>query len=645
MIRKTNNAICVVCFLMGMLATSMPKALMAQYSDHRGRYVDSIETVLASHTPPQGDDLLRAYRDLAWGYLQINGKKSEENAHKLLALTYPAKKLNLRVDALRLLGLRAYGSNDYDTALKYYNQALAVTDSMRSDSRYSEKDIDDNLSSLYGSIGNLYNIQDEVLLAIEYYQKALPIFEKYNWRESQTILYHNIGELYFSMGNNEEAKRNFRLAIEKGTATGDSLMVALPTRGLMKVHIRNNNYQLALDAANACYAYYLPHKNEEPEDYMQVLAGMARINLMEGHVDVRQAETLITEALALAHEERGAETLSDVYSAATEVSMVKREWQKAADYAMLAIDADPNETYSDIDNYAQLAEIYAQMGQKEKAAEYVHKLQQSMERFSTEHYQSGLSQMEVKYQTLQKEAEITRLKKEKQWFTWGTILGGVILLLVVILFFIVERWRKLRRQHEEMMVRIDAEAKERERIGRDLHDRMGALLTGIKLNLELFAQNRQDDIAKDNALKLTDEAVVEMRNVAHHLMPDSLKRYGLHTALSNFCMSVPTVSFTFVGKEHRLPKAKEEAIYYIVHELVNNAAKNAHANNIHVQLIMNEGYTAVNVSDNGQGLPEQTESLRFGMQGIEQRVKAIDGLLDIYSKPGEGTEVNIEIKE
>ena len=154
-----------------------------------------------------------------------------------------------------------------------------------------------------------------------------------------------------------------------------------------------------------------------------------------------------------------------------------------------------------------------------------------------------------------------------------------------------------------------------------------------------------DDIAKDNALKLTDEAVVEMRNVAHHLMPDSLKRYGLHTALSNFCMSVPTVSFTFVGKEHRLPKAKEEAIYYIVHELVNNAAKNAHANNIHVQLIMNEGYTAVNVSDNGQGLPEQTESLRFGMQGIEQRVKAIDGLLDIYSKPGEGTEVNIEIKE
>ena len=618
---------------------------MAQYSDHRGRYVYSIETVLASPTPPQGDDLLRAYRDLAWGYLQTNGKKSEESARKLLALTYPAKALKLRVDALRILGLQAYGRNNYDTALEYFDQALAVTDSMRSDNRYSEKDIDDNLSSLYGSIGNLYNMQDQALLAIEYYQKALPIFEKYNWRESQTILYHNIGELYLSMGNDEEAERNYLLAIEKGTETGDSLMMVLSKYGLAKIYIGQNNYDKAAEALNQSYIYYANHQEEEPEAYMQVLAGMTKLHLTEGHTDLRQAEAYMNEALKMLKDDNGAETLSDVYSAAAEVSIVKHEWQKAADYAMMAIDADPNETYNDIDNYAKLAVIYAQMGQKEKAAEYIQKLQQGMERFSTEYYQSGLSQMEVKYQTLQKEAEIARLKKERQWFTWGAVLGGIILLLAVILFFFVERWRKLRRQHEEMMVRIDAETQERERIGRDLHDRMGALLTGIKLNMEVFARNKQDTIAKDNALKLTDEAIKEMRNVAHHLMPDSLKRYGLQTALSNFCQSVPTVSFTFVGKEHRLSKTKEEAIYYIVHELVNNAAKNAQASNIYVQLIMNEGYTAVNVSDNGQGLPEQTQSLRFGMQSIEQRVKAIDGLLDIYSKPGEGTEVNIEIKE
>ena len=641
--RESNNAIYI--FFIGVMAMLTPTALMGQYADHRGRYVDSIETVLTSTTPPKGDDLLRAYRDLAWGYLQKDGKKSEENARKLLALTYPTKAMMLRVDALRILGLHAYGKNDYATALKYFEQALAVNDSMRSESRYTEKNIDDNLSSLYGSIANLYNIQDQALLAIEYYQKALPIFEKYNWLESQTILYHNIGELYLSMGNTDEAKRNYELAVKKGTETGDSLMVALPTRGLMKIHIGNNDYEQALKAANTCYAYYHPHREEEPNDYLQVLAGLTRIHLMEGHTDLLLAEKTITEALSLLDEDAYSETLSDVYSATAELAMANHDWKKAADYSLKAIDADPNETFNDMDNYALLTEIYAMMGQKDKAAEYVHKLHQGMERFSTEHYQSGISQMEVRYQTLKKEAEIEQLKIEKRWWTWGTSLVCVILLLVILLFIIVSRWYKLRHQHKEVLVRIDAEAKERERIGRDLHDRMGALLTGIKLNLEVFAKNHQDTIAKDNALKLTDEAVVEMRNVAHHLMPDSLKRYGLHTALMNFCQSVPTVSFTFVGKEHRLPKPKEEAIYYIVHELVNNAAKNAHANNIYVQLIMNEGYTAVNVSDDGQGLPDQTQSLRFGMQSIEQRVKAIDGKLDIYSKPGEGTEVNIEIKE
>lgn len=627
-----------------MVALLVPITLMAQYADHRGRYVDSLETVLVSPNPPKGVALLEIYRNLMWGCIQTDGKKTIDYAHKVLALSYQLDNLDARFDALRMIGQMAYGGNDYDTALNYYGQALAVVDSMRSDKRYTEKELDNNLSMLYGSIANVYNIQDEALLAIDYYQKALPIFEKNNWLESQTILYHNIGELYLSMGNTEEAKRNFLLAIEKGTASGDSLMMAMPQYGLSIIYIEQDNYAKASEAINKSYSYYVNHRDQEPQGYLQALAGMTKMHLMEGHVDLPQAERCVAEALELLDEEIDAETLSDVYSVAAMVAMEKHAWQQAAGYVQQAIDADPHETYNDMGNYAQLAEIYAQLGQKDLAAEYIQKLNNGMKRFATEHYQSGISQMEVKYQTLQKEAEITQLKKEKQWLIWGAILAGMILLLLLVLFFFVERWRKLRHQHKEVLVRIDAETMERERIGRDLHDRMGALLTGIKLNLEVFAKNHQDTIAKDNALKLTDEAVLEMRNVAHHLMPDSLKRYGLRTAISNFCQSVPTVNFIFLGKEHRLDKHEEEAIYYMVHELVNNAAKNAKAKHIYVQLIMDDSYTAINVSDDGQGLPEQTKSLKFGMQSIEERVKAINGHISIYSKPNEGTEVNIEIK-
>jgi len=181
----------------------------AQYADHRNREIDSLEMVLKSPHVPQGEELLRIYIDLMWGYLQTDGSKSEDYARKTMAQSYRVDGKNARVDALRLLGMNAYGRGDYDEALGYYNHALALTDSMRSDSRYTEKDIDDNLSSLYGNIGNLYNMQDKLLLAIDYYQKALPIFEKYRWLESTAILYNNVAELYLSMGNYKEAEDNF----------------------------------------------------------------------------------------------------------------------------------------------------------------------------------------------------------------------------------------------------------------------------------------------------------------------------------------------------------------------------------------------------------------------------------------------------
>lgn len=618
---------------------------MAQYSDHRNRRIDSLETVLSSRNPPQGKQLLRAYLDLMWGYLQTDGAKSSQYARKAVALSYETGGMNARADALRILGLISYGDNDYDTALSYFNHALAVTDSMKLYRQYKESDIDDNYSALYGSIANVYNMQDKALLAIEYYQKALPIFEKYGWHESMCILYYNVGELHLSMGNNKEAERNYLLAVEQGKIADDSLLVAMPHNGLAKIFISQNDYAKALAAVNALRTYYYSHKDEEPASYLETIAHEAELDLMEGHEDIIQAQQLIDQALAGINDDLGSETRSTVYSAAASVAMKRGLWKQALEYATLAKDTDPDETYNDVVNYEQLAVIYAQLGNQQEASRYVSKLRQSMEKFATEHYQSSISQMEVQYQTLQKEQEIEQLTQEKRWLTWGTMLAGVILVLLLALLFFVIRWNALRRKHREILARMEGEADERTRIGRDLHDRMGALLTGIKLNLELFIKNSQDTQSKENALQLTDEAMTEMRNLAHHLMPDSLKRYGLKTAISNFCQTIPSVSFSFIGTEKRIEKRKEEALYYLVHELVNNAAKNAQARHIAVQLIMQPDYTAVNVSDDGKGLPTEEESLRFGMESIEHRVKAIDGKLDIYSKPGAGTEVNIEIKE
>ena len=198
------------------------------YYDHRNVRLDSLEAALKSSNPPEGEDLLRAYDELMRGYLPYDSARCERYARKALSLSYQLNGLNKRQNALRHLGLLRYGSEKYDEAIDYFQKALAVIDTMATLKRYTQADIDDARSSLYGALANVYNMQDKAHLAIHYYQLALPIFEKYDWKESQVILYYNIGELYGQMGNLDEAERNYLKAIEKGEASGDSLMMVLP---------------------------------------------------------------------------------------------------------------------------------------------------------------------------------------------------------------------------------------------------------------------------------------------------------------------------------------------------------------------------------------------------------------------------------
>ena len=317
----------------------------ADYADHRNRKVDSLEQVLQSGQTLNDEQRILAYRDLMWGYLQTDGKRAEANARQVLALSNERKWLNLRVDALRMLGMLAYGGDRFDEALSYYNWALAVTDTMRTDSRFSEKDIDDNLSSIYGAIGNLYNIQDKNLLAIEYYQKAMPIFEKYGWRESLTILHHNIAELYLSMGNENEAERHYRQAIAKGEETGDSLMMVMSRRGLAKIYIDRDEYQQAKQTIDPAYAYYHAHSDEESSDYAEVLASLAKINLMSGHENLTQAKAFALEALNVVNDEMMTETRCEVYAAATMVEMKAKNWKTALQYALQSIHENEDDAY------------------------------------------------------------------------------------------------------------------------------------------------------------------------------------------------------------------------------------------------------------------------------------------------------------
>ena len=607
----------------------------ADYADHRNRRVDSLEQVLQSGQTLNDEQRILAYRDLMWGYLQIDGKRAEANAQQVLALSNERKWLNLRVDALRMLGMLAYGGDRFDEALSYYNWALAVTDTMRTDSRFSEKAIDDNLSSIYGAIGNLYNIQDKNLLAIEYYQKAMPIFEKYGWRESLTILHHNIAELYLSMGNDKEAERHYRQAIVKGEETGDSLMMVMSRRGLAKIYIDRDDYQQAKQTIDPAYAYYHAHSDEEPSDYAEVLASLAKINLMSGHENLTQAKAFAREALDVVNDEMMTETRCNVFAAAAMVEMKAKNWKAALQYALQSIHENEDEaTFSDVGCYEMLANIYMQLGNKEEASRYISKVRTMMERFSTQNYQSSISQMEVLYETEKNQKVIEQLNREKQWHLWAGILLSALLLILALAFFLSWRGVRLQRRTALFKARFEGEVAERSRIARDLHDGLGGMLTMLRLKIE-------GDASKSELLKQLGDTATELRRVAHHLMPEQLLKNGLTVSLQDLAISVPGAHFSHFGSNDRLSQDLEVVLYRCAYELVNNAIKHAHADRIDIQLMQEDGQVTLTVSDNGRGLESESQQGGIGLQNIHERISHYHGTMHIVSGKEQGTETNI----
>lgn len=616
-----------ILFLCLCLGTSV-----AAYNDHRNARVDSLEAALKSSNPPKGDDLLRAYVALMRGYALYDTKKAEDYGRKALALSYERNGLNARQDVLRRFGQMHYGREEFDKAISYYQWALAVVDSMKQSGRYSQREIDDALSTTYGSIANAYNLQDKAHLAINYYQKALPIFEKYNWLESQAILYYNIGELYLTMGNEAEAERNYLLSIQKGEASKDSLMMAIPRKGLTRLYLRQGNYEQARRTAERCYAYYHAHRDEEVEDYPVILASMVRLNLMDGHQDLPKANAYAKEALGLADSLRF-EGQSDIYAACCELAMAEQQWQEALSYGLRSIHPDSLATAADAGCYQLLAEIYTELGQKDKAREYIRKMHDVMTRYATDHYQSGLSQMEVLYETEKKETRIATLNRERSLYR--RLLGVAIVatgaLAVSVLLIIVMNRRK--KKLIAAKAALEAETRERRILARDLHDGVGSMLSVLRLKIEGNAD-------KAESLQQLDSTAGELRRTAHHLLPEELLRGGLRSALSDFAASVPGAEFSSSADGHPIARDLELVLYRCAYELVNNALKHAHASHIDIQLLQGPHEVTLTVSDDGQGM---AGGKGMGLQNIGQRIEPYHGTLHIASGGGNGTEVNVSL--
>ena len=220
-----------------------------------------------------------------------------------------------------------------------------------------------------------------------------------------------------------------------------------------------------------------------------------------------------------------------------------------------------------------------------------------------------------------------------------------------------ERTRlKLRRQKEILNAILETQEEERRRIAESLHNGVGQILYATKLSLEVLQSQLAMGGSKVKALSgqisgLLEEAIIETRAVSFELVPVILRDFGLERALLELKQKLSQAPFDlyfhFVGLEKPLKKEYETAIYRIIQELLNNVIKHAEATEVHVHLIKSGRKIMITVEDNGRGFNQNNPEILLngiGLSSIKNRVKLFNGTLDINSRPGQGTIVEIDLK-
>ncbi len=106
----------------------------------------------------------------------------------------------------------------------------------------------------------------------------------------------------------------------------------------------------------------------------------------------------------------------------------------------------------------------------------------------------------------------------------------------------------------------------------------------------------------------------------------------------------PEIEFEHDMAGERLPPPLENAIFRIVQESLNNACRHSRSDKIRVSLARRDNRICIDVRDWGVGFdPSAVEEQRFGLQGIRERVRLLEGSVAIESAPGEGTHIAVEL--
>ncbi|MFP5245964.1 MAG: sensor histidine kinase, partial [Thermoanaerobaculia bacterium] len=212
-----------------------------------------------------------------------------------------------------------------------------------------------------------------------------------------------------------------------------------------------------------------------------------------------------------------------------------------------------------------------------------------------------------------------------------------------------EETRRAQARTQELSRRIVAvQEEERRLLGRELHDQLGQMLTGLRLTLASFAaEHPAGHPLLAEARTLADEMVERVHALSLTLRPPMLDDGGLVAALSWHLARFQNQTGISVDFRHRDVEDIDTEIaigaFRIIQEALTNVARHADARNVRVRVWTSEDQLLVNIADDGRGFDKSPRPDSLGISGMHERAVLLGGIATVMSALGEGTTVTIAL--
>ncbi len=266
----------------------------------------------------------------------------------------------------------------------------------------------------------------------------------------------------------------------------------------------------------------------------------------------------------------------------------------------------------------------------------------------------------------QQRAKIRQNEKVFRSFGLRTILatvglGVLVALISVVRVSVLERraeLARLRTERAENEMRrlshqlVHTQEEERRSISRELHDEVGQMLTGLRMDLRTLQKVHRTapedfDARLEQTRVLLEQTLQSVRDIAMGLRPSMLDDLGLEAALQwqirqfERRHEIP-VTLNVNTTLDNLPDRHRTTLYRVVQEALTNCARHSHAKSISVDLAERGAKLLLSIRDDGSGITDRSNP-GLGLIGIQERVRELGGACEVNSQLGKGTTIHIEL--